>query len=92
MNNLEDFVIDTSSTAINDNQHNEGVSRNTGFVSFSHQGSDVPDIVSKLAFLHEIGHSLGSPVGFFLRIKSSVHIIYLKVITQYVSFYIHKCV
>ena len=63
--NLEDY---TSSTAAN-HQDKVGVSRNTGFVSFTHQGTDVPDIVSKLAFLHEIGHSLGSPVSLFLPIN-----------------------
>lgn len=39
-------------------------SRNTGLVSFKYNSGRVPDFVSKLAFLHEIGHSLGSPHDF----------------------------
>jgi len=41
-----------------------GRSRNIGFVSFSNQGRPLPDQVTKLIFIHEIGHSLGSPHDF----------------------------
>jgi hypothetical protein len=53
LNNLEDNAVDLLVGKL---------SRNTGLITFTHQGTDVPDIVSKLSFLHEIGHSLGSPV------------------------------
>ena len=60
---LEDDISD----AVPQNIENTGLSRNTGFISFTHQGNDVPAIVSKLAFVHEIGHSLGSPVKILLK-------------------------
>ena len=40
-----------------------GRSRNIGFVSFSNEGRPLPEQVTKLIFIHEIGHSLGSPVS-----------------------------
>ena len=65
LNNIDDDVtlsgVGKSSPT---NQPTDLLSRNTGFITFSHQGQDVPDIVSKLSLLHEIGHSLGSPVLF----------------------------
>ena len=63
MNNLEDDVSAKYIDEITSNPSEDGISRNTGFVTFSHQGTVVPEIVSKLSFLHEIGHSLGSPVS-----------------------------
>ena len=67
LNNIDDDVtlsgVGKSSPT---NQPTDLLSRNTGFITFSHQGQDVPDIVSKLSLLHEIGHSLGSPVLFLL--------------------------
>ena len=63
LNNLEDDVSAKYIDEITSNPSEEGISRNTGFVTFSHQGTVVPEIVSKLSFLHEIGHSLGSPVS-----------------------------
>ena len=62
---LEDDISDTAPHDI----EKVGLSRNTGFVSFTHQGNDVPAIVSKLAFVHEIGHSLGSPVKIQLKVN-----------------------
>ena len=66
LNNLEDDVSSKYSEEIASNPSEDGLSRNTGFVTFTHQGTSVPDIVSKLSLLHEIGHSLGSPVRFSL--------------------------
>ena len=63
MNNLEDDISAKYIDEITANPSEDGLSRNTGFVTFSHQGTIVPEIVSKLSFLHEIGHSLGSPVS-----------------------------
>lgn len=37
-------------------------SLNSGFVAFTHGGGFLPEIVTKFAFAHEIGHSFGSPV------------------------------
>ena len=65
---LEDDISDT----VPQNIEKVGLSRNTGFISFTHQGNDVPAIVSKLAFVHEIGHSLGSPVKIQLKDNQSV--------------------
>ena len=67
LNNIDDDVtlsgVGKSSPT---NKPTDLLSRNTGFITFSHQGQDVPDIVSKLSLLHEIGHSLGSPVLFLI--------------------------
>ena len=63
LNNLEDDITAKYIDEITANPSEDGLSRNTGFVTFSHQGTIVPEIVSKLSFLHEIGHSLGSPVS-----------------------------
>ena len=67
LNNIDDDVtlsgVGKSSPT---NQPTDLLSRNTGFITFSHQGQGVPDIVSKLSLLHEIGHSLGSPVSFLI--------------------------
>ena len=70
LNNLEDDISAKYIDEITANPSEDGLSRNTGFVTFSHQGTIVPEIVSKLSFLHEIGHSLGSPVS---KISSPIH-------------------
>ena len=38
-------------------------SHNTGVVNFAYHLKELPPSVSKLAFVHEIGHSFGSPVS-----------------------------
>ena len=37
-------------------------SHNTGVVNFAYNQRELPEILAKLAFVHELGHSLGSPV------------------------------
>ena len=44
--------------------NDKGQSRNTGFVTFKSNNKDLPDQLTNLVFLHEIGHSLGSPHDF----------------------------
>ena len=37
-------------------------SLNTGVVTFTHNGMRLPEEVTQFAFVHELGHSYGSPV------------------------------
>lgn len=41
----------------------EWQSHNTGVVNFAYNNRELPSQVAKLALVHEIGHSLGSPVS-----------------------------
>ena len=89
LNNIDDDVT-LSGVGKNSptNQPTDLLSRNTGFITFSHQGQDVPDIVSKLSLLHEIGHSLGSPVLFLLlSLFKFVYILYTRNIYPLYCFY-----
>jgi hypothetical protein len=52
-------------------------SHNTGVVNFAYNHRELPDTLAKLAFSHEIGHSLGSPVRIwiiFFFIKGDVQL------------------
>jgi len=45
----------------NETKKKEWRSHNTGVVNFAYNNNELPSQVVKLAFMHEIGHSLGSP-------------------------------
>ena len=47
----------------NETKEKEWRSHNTGVVNFAYNNNELPSQVVKLAFMHEIGHSLGSPVS-----------------------------
>ena len=66
LNNLEDDAMQKHSDEMSSAKSEDRLSRNTGIITFTHQGTNVPDIVSKLSLLHEIGHSLGSPVTYMI--------------------------
>ena len=56
---LEDDNPENLILTNDDEGSGDGLSRNTGFVSFTHQGTDVPDLVSKLAL--DVSCTAGSP-------------------------------
>ena len=48
----------------------EWQSHNTGVVNFAYNNRELPSQVAKLALVHEIGHSLGSPVSTQLHLEN----------------------
>ena len=75
LNNLEDDAMQKHSDEMSSTKSEDRLSRNTGIVTFTHQGTNVPDIVSKLSLLHEIGHSLGSPVTYMIYFDIMIRIL-----------------
>ena len=52
----------------NKENQTEWQSHNTGVLNLAHNYRELPENVAKLAFVHEIGHSMGSKVSVITRV------------------------